>query len=105
MSQLRVLFSADIASRIISSTVLTRDIGQYQFARREEEILDWLKEHDRESEQWIAVDDAIWQFAPPRHRLIACQGEVGFDAEIAKQLRRQLELNAVIEFAPSQNYF
>jgi len=95
LQQFRTWFTVDIASRIIGCTAITPDIGKNLFAQRECEILDWLKTHERASEQWVAVDNAIWHFTPPRNYLIACKGDVGFVAGVATELRQRLTINTV----------
>lgn len=94
--QLRARFSPDIAARIIGTTPQTERIdGKYLPARREGEILGWLAATGRNDEPWIALDDAAWQFAQHRDRLVACTWHVGFDDQAAMLLRT--ELNSLFE--------
>lgn len=91
LDQLRSLFSPDIAPRIIGATPITPYIGRYQSSRREGEIMDWLAAAKRESEHWLALDDAAWQFAPPRNHLIVCQSHIGFNEVCEKKLIQMLD--------------
>lgn len=91
LDDLRARFSLDIAARIIGATPVTPRIdGKYMPARREGEILDWLRQSRREHEPWLALDDAAWQFQQHRDRLIACTWYVGFDDAAEAALRTQL---------------
>lgn len=91
LTALRARFSPDIAARIIGATPVTHRIdGKYTPARREGEILDWLRQAGREHEPWLALDDAAWQFQQHRDRLVACTGYVGLDAAAEAALREML---------------
>lgn len=59
-------------------------------ARREGEILDWLRQSGREHEPWLALDDAAWQFQQHSDRLIPCIWYVGFDGTAEAVLRAVL---------------
>ena len=91
LDQLKSLFSEDIAPRIIGTTPITPSVGCFQPSRREGEILDWLVDAKREVEPWIALDDAAWQFTPPREHLLVCQTHIGFDEICEKRLRQMLD--------------
>ncbi|EOB7986418.1 HAD domain-containing protein [Pseudomonas aeruginosa] len=91
LDDLRARFSPDIAARIIGATPVTPRIdGKYMPARREGEILDWLRQSGRKHEPWLALDDAAWQFQQHRARLVACTWYVGFDGAAEAALRTQL---------------
>jgi hypothetical protein len=91
LDDLRARFSPDIAARIVGATPITPRIdGKYLPARREGEILDWLRQSGREHEPWLALDDAAWQFQQHRNRLIACTWYVGLDDAAEAALRAQL---------------
>ena len=91
LDDLRARFSPDIAARIVGATPITPRIdGKYLPARREGEILDWLRQAEREHEPWLALDDAAWQFQQHRDRLIACTWYVGFDDAAEAALRAVL---------------
>ena len=95
LDDLRARFSSDIAARIVGATPITPRIdGKYLPARREGEILDWLRQAGREHEAWLALDDAAWQFQQHRSRLIACTWYVGLD-DTAKAALRTLLAEAV----------
>lgn len=88
---LKTHFSPDIAARIIGTTpLIEREEGKYLPDRREGEILKWLAENGREHEDWIAVDDAAWQFPKHRNRVIGCVHVYGLDDEAADVLRTRL---------------
>jgi len=88
---LRERFSEDIRTRIIDTTPLVeREDPKYLPARREGEILQWLAEHNRHADDWIALDDATWQFPTHRSRVIGCVHYRGFDDEAADVLRTRL---------------
>ena len=91
LDDLRARFSPDIAARIVGATPITPRIdGKYLPARREGEILDWLRQAEREHEPWLALDDAAWQFQQHRDRLIACTWYVGLDDTAEAALRTLL---------------
>jgi hypothetical protein len=91
LDELRARFSPDIAARIIDATPQTERIeGQYLPARREGEILEWLRANGRENMEWIALDDAAWQFQEYRDRLVACTWYLGLDDAAESRLRNLL---------------
>lgn len=90
---LRAMFPPEIEKRIIGVTSLyEREEGKYLPATREHEILQWLKENDRQSDAWIAIDDAGWQFIEHKHRLVHCTWYDGFCERDAARLRALLEV-------------
>lgn len=91
LESLRERFSEDIRARIIGTTPLVeREEDKYLPARREGEILQWLAENARQDQDWIAIDDATWQFPTHRSRVIGCVHFKGFDDEAADVLRTRL---------------
>lgn len=92
LDQLRLWFSPDVAARIIGVTPQTNRDGKYLAARREGEIIDWLAAAGRADNQWIAIDDAVWQFNRHLDRLVACTGYIGLDAAVEVRLRAALSL-------------
>jgi hypothetical protein len=50
-----------------------------------------LRQAEREHEQWLALDDAAWQFQQHRNRLVACTRYIGFDDAAEAALRKILE--------------
>jgi hypothetical protein len=92
LDELRTYFSADIATRIIGVTPVNGVAnGSYTPFRREGEILEWLEAAGFEpSSDWIALDDAAWQFNLYRKSLILCKSYIGFDDAAAESLRRAL---------------
>ena len=64
LDELREMFSADIAARIIGATALPAPgaATRYTPARREREIVAWLQARGGLDQPWVALDDAEWQF-------------------------------------------
>lgn len=88
LSQLRALFSPDVATRIVDVTPdRTATEGVIEPYRREREIEDWLRENGREYEPWVALDDSDWMFSPSCTRLILVDGATGFTDRTAATLR------------------
>src|SRR5690606_8722674 len=74
---LRALLSPDICPRIIGSTPIF-DFLDHSYVRQAE-IAAWLKENNREEEQWIVLDDSDWLFSPNCLNLILIDAEIGLD--------------------------
>lgn len=91
LERLRERFSEDIRVRIISITPLI-DLNEGGGPRptREDEIAQWMVENNQQSEDWLALDDAVWQFPTTRHRVIGCVSYRGFDDKVADALRKRL---------------
>lgn len=91
VDQMRAHFSPDIAARIIGATPQSEIAGSgYQVARRENEILDWLSASGNTGIQWIALDDAAWQFERHRDRVVVCSWYIGLDDATVVKLRDAL---------------
>lgn len=95
LTQLRERFSADIRPRIVGTT----PVHEYHSARRENEILEWLKENNEGEANWLALDDAIWQFKAHRDNVIACRSYVGLDEEACRILQEKLQAHPSDEAA------
>lgn len=93
LDQIRTRFSPDIAAQIIGTTPET-DQDAYIPDRREQEILSWLAATGNQDAQWIALDDAAWQFSQNRNRVVACAWYVGLDERMVTKLRNELVLHA-----------
>jgi hypothetical protein len=92
LERLKEHFSPDIREKIIGATpVLDAENGQFIPYRREKEILAWLTQNSRAHEDWLALDDAAWQFGVHRDKLIACIWNQGFDEKAEAELRMKLE--------------
>jgi hypothetical protein len=82
LTELRALFSADIASRIIGATPQWRDFqdadswGTYV---RQAEIEAWLRANDRPWEIWVALDDQPALFRPFCRSLVQTHAATGLD--------------------------
>lgn len=92
LERLKEYFSPDIREKIIGATPVI-DAGNDQFMpyRREKEILAWLTQNRREHDDWLALDDAAWQFGAHRDKLIACIWYQGFDDKAEAELRMKLD--------------
>lgn len=91
LDAIRARFSADISERIIDVTPILLDLDAKDMLRRREcEILAWLVSVNRESEPWLALDDAAWQFQQHRDKLISCQWYFGLTISVEAALRARL---------------
>ena len=91
MNPLRTKFAADIGARIIGRTPLAAEaLPPYMVEMREWEILNWLNTNNRQNEEWIARDDAVWQFKQHRGQLVACTSYTGLDSEAEAKLTKVL---------------
>lgn len=88
LETLRAFFAPDIGGRIIGSTPIF-DFLEHSYVRQAE-IMAWLRDHEREDVQWIALDDSDWLFAPDCQNLILVDAEMGFDAKAEQTLRERL---------------
>lgn len=91
LAQLRSMFSADIAPRLVDVTPNRATImASAEPYRREREIEDWLRENGREYEPWLVLDDCDWMYSPSYTRLILVDSTTGFDGHTAKALRGRM---------------
>lgn len=92
LTEIRNFFSADIAARIIDVTPIFADddVPPETLYTRWEEIKRWLAEHDRESEDWIALDDMPELFDPDCANLVLVDPDLGFNAGTERELRKRL---------------
>lgn len=88
LEALRAFFTPDVGGRIIGSTPIFEFLDHSYV--RQAEITAWLREHEREGTQWIALDDSDWLFAPNCPNLILVDAETGFDAKAEHALREHL---------------
>ena len=87
-------FAEDIRSRIIGVTP-TRYTGRaHSYAHRESEILAWLEQNCASGQQWVALDDAEWQFDTHKDRLVVCCSFSGFNEIAETDLRSHFERHA-----------
>lgn len=86
LSELRKLFSADIALRIVGTTPRSLDLNDFY---RYNEVLAYLKRFDTLQAPWIAIDDDPEHF-PADAPVLLVDPEKGFDAEMAKKLKNWL---------------
>ena len=93
LSELRALFSPDIASRVIGVTPAWRDIqdeASYGAYVRQAEIEAWLKSTGRIWEQWLAVDDQAHLFKPFCKNLFVTNAATGLTASDCEVLVQRL---------------
>lgn len=67
---------------------------RHSYAHRESEILAWVAQHGNEAQEWVALDDAEWQFDTHKDRLVVCGSFSGFDEIAEAELRACLEKHA-----------
>ncbi len=84
-------FSKDIRRRIIGVTPARGRRRSHSYAHRESEILAWIDQHGAEGQQWVALDDAAWQFDAHKDRLVVCGSFSGFDETAEAELRAHFE--------------
>jgi hypothetical protein len=90
VEELRTVFSADIAPRVIGATPSWQDVPElveticYQ---RHAEIEGWLRQAGTPWEQWVALDDKPWLFKPFLPNLVRCDTAVGIDEAVLLKLR------------------
>lgn len=91
LDELRSLFSADIAPRIVGLTPQWREIqdpATYGTYVRQAEVESWLRSSERQWEQWMAVDDQAHLFRPFCKNLFVTNATTGlteFDCEVLVQ--------------------
>ena len=84
-------FSGDIRRRIIGVTP-ARGMGRsHSYAHRESEILAWIDRHAAQGQQWVALDDAEWQFDTHKDHLVVCGFFSGFDETAEAELRAHFQ--------------
>lgn len=83
LDELRDIFSPELRSRVIGVTPqLPRSEGH-----RQREIENWLIEHDRGHEDWIAIDDWPPLFDQVCPMVFFTETLIGLDKEAAEKLR------------------
>jgi hypothetical protein len=85
LSQIRGLFSADIAVRIIGVTPIEPTDWRCEDHHRYREVMAFLKRNGHTSTEWIALDDDPSHY-PTLRNLIIVDAERGFDSEVAGRL-------------------
>lgn len=89
LSDIRQRFSPDIAARIVGKTP-TWDDGTDEHIRYRE-IRQYLGQPKLAGAQWIALDDADFEFPDGCPNLLLCDASQAFDARVAGELRRRLQ--------------
>ena len=57
---------------------------------REAECRNWLRQHGRTAQEWLAVDDRSWNFRPFNPHVFLVDGDVGLDADAAANLAARI---------------
>ncbi|MDZ4201911.1 MAG: HAD domain-containing protein [Gallionella sp.] len=93
LSDLKELFSADIAARIVGVTpaigLSIKHCGQHEIER-------YLYSIGKASAPWVALDDMASQFEDGLDNLVLCNMSAGLDENAALRLREKLTLRTNI---------
>ena len=84
-------FSEYIRRRITGVTSRPGAGRRHSYAHRESEILAWVAQHGNEAQEWVALDDAEWQFDTHKVHLVVCGSFPGFDEAAEAELRAHFE--------------
>ena len=90
LDDIRQMFSQDIAARIIGVTPELEGTGEDEYVRFKE-IREYVRNHSLTEEQWIALDDAGFEFPVGCMNLVLCDSRYGLDPDAAEALRSRLE--------------
>lgn len=94
LDELKALFTADVAARIVGTTPLYAQLDgvpdSLQGYEREAECKSWLRQHGRVTQEWLALDDRSWNFRPFNRNVLLVDGSVGLNAEAAQTLLDRL---------------
>lgn len=94
LEELKALFTADVAARIVGATPLYVQLDDVpetlQGYEPEAECKAWLQQHGRATQEWLALDDRSWNFRPFNRNVFLVDGRVGLDADAANALRSRL---------------
>jgi len=88
IEQLREFFSHDLRSRIISKCPSVPSEPEPEFWRHAE-IMAWVDANGYKG-QWIALDDATYEFPSDFLQLVPCNLYVGIDASVISELTRKM---------------
>lgn len=93
--ELKALFAADIACRIIGVTPNWQEIPDIVSSighQRHAEIEGWLRQSGEPWHSWLAIDDKPYLFKPFLKNLIKTNSLSAFDVDAEKRLRQSLSL-------------
>ena len=85
---LQHIFSEDLRSRIIDACPEIAREPEPEFWRHAE-IMAWIN-LNHYSGQWLALDDAGYEFPPEFPQLVVCDREIGIDESIIKELTTRM---------------
>lgn len=92
LDDLKRLFSAEIAARIVGGTPAFSqldDVPDTLYAyQRETECMAWLRSHGGLAAPWIALDARSWLFRPFNNRVVLVDGRYGIQPRGAEKLIR-----------------
>jgi hypothetical protein len=80
---LKRFFSADVGVHIIGVTPIV--VVETEYTRHHEIDL-WLREHQRDTARWLALDDSQERFPPGCPNLVLCDPTRGFNQDVALRL-------------------
>ena len=89
MAEIKRLFSADIAARIIGKTPTWDDDGDDYV--RHKEIRRLLEHPSLQGAKWLAIDDSDFEFPQGCPNLLLCDSARGIDAATATLMRERLK--------------
>ena len=75
LTELRAAFSPDFHARIIGKT--PEDVATTRIGSREQEILQYLRDTEREDEAWLALDDVRSYFDHHSDHVFFCAADTG----------------------------
>lgn len=94
LQELKALFSDDVAARIIGTTPFYAQLTDVPDTllgyEREAECRSWLRQHERATHEWLALDDRSWNFRPFNRNVLLVDGGVGLSADAAQTLLARL---------------
>ena len=94
LDELKALFAADVAARIIGTTPFYAQLEDVPDAlvgyEREAECRNWLRQQGCLTRGWLAVDDRSWNFRPFNPHVFLVDGDVGLDADAAAKLAARI---------------
>ena len=90
LNEMREMFSQDIAARIIGATPELEEPDEDEYFRFKE-IREYARNHSLTDTQWIALDDAGFEFPARCSNLVLCDSRYGLDLDTAEALRSRLK--------------
>ena len=85
---LQHIFTEDLHSRIIDACPEIAKVPEPEFWRHAE-IMAWIN-LNQYTGQWLALDDAGYEFPPEFQQLVLCESGIGIDESIIKELTKRM---------------